>query len=162
MPQPVPAGVRIQIAFNADGRGMTLDILPPPAQVTPDEPAVAAAAEPAIAEVRPSGITLDPFNHVVAGPGGSEALTGRQALALREFLVASDRVLRRAEASRRVLGRSPDAAGRALDQVVSQLRQKVARVSRGRLGILALAGTGYRLVEAPHPSISVTAKGSKR
>jgi len=78
--------------------------------------------------------------------GASAVLTRSEAMLLQLFLSAPNRWVSREEISQRVMGRPLAPKSRAVDILVSKLRQKLDRVAEGR-AITSVRGLGYRLEE---------------
>ncbi|WP_439598584.1 response regulator transcription factor [Falsiroseomonas sp.] len=115
-------------------------------------PAGAAEAAMALAVAEPSswfieGTTLQPARFRMTGVDGTEIrLTGGEAGLLTLLLTEPDNLADREVISRRVLGRRLLPEQRGVDQLASNLRQKLVAASAGRITITALRGKGYRLV----------------
>jgi DNA-binding response OmpR family regulator len=88
----------------------------------------------------------EPRRELIRRDGAAVALTRSEALLLQVFLDARNRMLSREEISRRVMGRTMAPRSRAVDILVSKLRQKLDSVEEGQ-AITSVRGLGYRLEE---------------
>ncbi len=94
------------------------------------------------------GVTLDPTRRRMTGADGSVVnLTGGEADLLSELIQAGGEAVTREAAAERVLGHRPQTRQRGIDQLASGLRQKLDKVSGGCVGIVAVRGKGYRLID---------------
>jgi len=115
----------------------------PPADPSPPMPV--PIAEPA--SWRLAGLCLQPSRCRIQDTGGTETrLTGGEAGLLNLLLTAPENLADRETISARVLGRRLLPEQRGVDQLASNLRQKLVAASAGRITITALRGKGYRLV----------------
>ncbi|MGG5886290.1 response regulator transcription factor [Falsiroseomonas sp. HC035] len=108
---------------------------------------------PAAAPSRdPSGWTLEGTRlqparfRLVAADGTETRLTGGEAGLLALLLASPEHLVDRGTISEAVLGRRLLPEQRGVDQLTSNLRQKLLGASSGRISIAALRGKGYRLV----------------
>ncbi|NKE48417.1 response regulator transcription factor [Roseomonas frigidaquae] len=125
-----------------------LDAVAAPAQ---GEPAPAAldvpppVAEPARWNL--AGLCIQPSRCRIQAADGSETrLTSGEAGLLNLLLTEPENLADRETISRRVLGRRLLPEQRGVDQLASNLRQKLVTASAGQITITALRGRGYRLV----------------
>ncbi|MGX9962486.1 response regulator transcription factor [Roseomonas sp. F4] len=128
-----------------------LDALPAPSP-TPST----AEADLLIAEARPiadpvawtiAGLALQPARARLVRPDGADTrLTGGEAGLLQLLLTEPGHLAAREDISERVLGRRLLPEQRGVDQLASNLRQKLLAASEGRITITAQRGKGYRLV----------------
>ncbi|NKC30107.1 response regulator transcription factor [Falsiroseomonas selenitidurans] len=93
------------------------------------------------------GLQLQPARMRLRDAAGQETrLTGGEAGLLSLLLAAPDNLADRETISDRVLGRRLLPEQRGVDQLASNLRQKLNAASAGQVTITALRGKGYRLV----------------
>lgn len=93
------------------------------------------------------GVQLDPARQRLISPDGMEHhLTGAEAGLLSMMLQNHGHLAERDAIAERVLGYRRKPQQRGVDQFASSLRQKLERVSDGRIQVLAVRGRGYRLV----------------
>jgi DNA-binding response OmpR family regulator len=103
------------------------------------------AAEPSGWKV--GGLQMEPARlRVVAESGAETRLTGGEAGLLALLLGAEDHFAERETISEKVLGRRLLPEQRGVDQLASNLRQKLSTASEGRVAVVAVRGRGYRLV----------------
>ena len=115
-----------------------------PAETAPI-PAALPAADPASWNI--AGLCLQPSRFRMKAADGSETrLTGGEAGLLGLLLTEPDNLANREVISSRVLGRRLLPEQRGVDQLASNLRQKLVAASVGQITIAALRGKGYRLV----------------
>lgn len=94
-----------------------------------------------------NGVTVEPARQRVVDAAGTETrLTGGEAGLLGLLLAAPEHLATREEISERVLGRRLLPEQRGVDQLASNLRQKLVAASAGRVTIAGVRGKGYRLV----------------
>ncbi|MBU8546606.1 MULTISPECIES: response regulator transcription factor [Roseomonadaceae] len=94
-----------------------------------------------------AGLTLQPARQRLLGPGTEETrLTGGEAGLLHLLLTGAGHLATRTHISESVLGRKLLPEQRGVDQLASNLRQKLLAASTGRITITAQRGKGYRLV----------------
>ena len=94
-----------------------------------------------------AGLALQPARQRILAPDGAETrLTGAEAGLLRLLLTESDHLAARETISEQVLGRKLLPEQRGVDQLASNLRQKLLATSAGKVTIAAQRGRGYRLV----------------
>ncbi len=109
------------------------------------EPAAAAPAAPQGWTLH--GMRAEPARQRLVDPAGVEIrLTGGEAGLLALLLGATEHVATREEISERVLGRRLLPEQRGVDQLASNLRQKLAAASGNSVTLAAVRGRGYRLV----------------
>ncbi|MGK7868788.1 response regulator [Falsiroseomonas sp. E2-1-a20] len=93
------------------------------------------------------GTRLQPARfRLVAADGTETRLTGGEAGLLALLLASPEHLADRGTISEAVLGRRLLPEQRGVDQLTSNLRQKLLGASGGRISIAALRGKGYRLV----------------
>jgi DNA-binding response OmpR family regulator len=126
---------------------------PPPAAASPQraEAELPAAEDPSPMSEPASwtiaGLALQPSRQRLLGPGAEETrLTGGEAGLLHLLLTGSGHLATRTHISETVLGRKLLPEQRGVDQLASNLRQKLMAASTGRITITAQRGKGYRLV----------------
>jgi DNA-binding response OmpR family regulator len=108
---------------------------------TPD----ATVAEPAAWSI--AGVSLQPSRfRLVAANATETRLTGAEAGLLALLLTDPEHLVDRSTISERVLGRKLLPEQRGVDQLASNLRQKLLGASAGQMTIAAQRGRGYRLV----------------
>ncbi|MFC0385113.1 response regulator transcription factor [Muricoccus vinaceus] len=113
-----------------------------PASTTP---AAVVAAEPAGWNL--GGLQMEPSRlRVVAADGTETRLTGGEAGFLGVLLDSPDHLAERETISEKVLGRRLLPEQRGVDQLASNLRQKLSAASGGHVTVVAVRGKGYRLV----------------
>ncbi|MBU8540945.1 response regulator transcription factor [Falsiroseomonas tokyonensis] len=117
----------------------------------PAPPAAPPAAEPAGAAPPASwtiaGLVLQPSRFRMLAPDGAEIrLTAGEAGLLSLLLTETDHLADRETISQRVLGRKMLPEQRGVDQLASNLRQKLLAASARQVTIAAHRGKGYRLV----------------
>ncbi|MBU8537342.1 response regulator transcription factor [Falsiroseomonas tokyonensis] len=117
------------------------------------EPQVPTAEAPAAAELdtrqawRFGSVNLEPARHRLVDAEGAETrLTGGEARLLSLLLTQQENLADRETISERVLGRRLLPEQRGVDQLASNLRQKLHEASAGRITLAAVRGRGYRLV----------------
>jgi DNA-binding response OmpR family regulator len=94
-----------------------------------------------------NGLVVEPARQRVVDANGAETrLTGGEAGLLGLLLTAAEHLATREEISERVLGRRLLPEQRGVDQLASNLRQKLVGASGGRVTIAGVRGKGYRLV----------------
>jgi DNA-binding response OmpR family regulator len=94
-----------------------------------------------------AGTRLQPARfRLVAADGTETRLTGGEAGLLALLLGSPEHLADRVAISEAVLGRRLLPEQRGVDQLTSNLRQKLLGASGGRISIAALRGKGYRLV----------------
>ncbi|MDO9498454.1 response regulator transcription factor [Falsiroseomonas sp.] len=94
-----------------------------------------------------AGLCLQPSRFRIQTAEGNETrLTGGEAGLLNLLLTVPENLADRETISGRVLGRRLLPEQRGVDQLASNLRQKLVAASAGRITITALRGKGYRLV----------------
>ncbi|WP_408871683.1 response regulator [Falsiroseomonas frigidaquae] len=94
-----------------------------------------------------AGVSLQPSRfRLVAADSNETRLTGAEAGLLALLLTEPDHLADRATISQRVLGRKLLPEQRGVDQLASNLRQKLLAASAGQMTIAAQRGRGYRLV----------------
>jgi DNA-binding response OmpR family regulator len=140
-----------------------LDATMPPArpEPEPETPSEAAAVVPAAMQAAAdaampvpdaggwtlAGTRLQPSRfRLIAADGVEIRLTGAEAGLLALLLASPDNIADRAVISEAVLGRRLLPEQRGVDQLTSNLRQKLNSASAGRISIAALRGKGYRLL----------------
>jgi DNA-binding response OmpR family regulator len=107
---------------------------------------------PPAAPAAPQGWTLhgmraEPARQRLVDAAGAETrLTGGEAGLLSLLLAAPEHVATREEISERVLGRRLLPEQRGVDQLASNLRQKLVAASASSVTLAAVRGRGYRLV----------------
>ncbi|MGK7862893.1 response regulator transcription factor [Falsiroseomonas sp. E2-1-a4] len=102
-------------------------------------------AEPAAWSI--AGVSLQPSRfRLVAADASETRLTGAEAGLLALLLTEPDHLADRSTISERVLGRKLLPEQRGVDQLASNLRQKLLGASAGQITIAAQRGRGYRLV----------------
>ncbi|MBU8545702.1 MULTISPECIES: response regulator transcription factor [Roseomonadaceae] len=117
----------------------------PPTFAPQEDGAAMPMAEPASWAI--AGLALQPARQRILAPDGAETrLTGAEAGLLRLLLTESDHLAAREAISERVLGRKLLPEQRGVDQLASNLRQKLLAISAGKVTIAAQRGRGYRLV----------------
>lgn len=93
------------------------------------------------------GVQLEPSRLRVVGVDGSEVrLTGGEAGLLTLLMEMPENFARREMISEKVLGRRLMPEQRGVDQLASNLRQKLLAASGNQLTVTAVRGQGYRLV----------------
>ncbi|TPG59173.1 DNA-binding response regulator [Roseomonas nepalensis] len=116
---------------------------------------IAAASEPEPAVIAPPGPTgwnlgglqMEPARlRVIAADGTETRLTGGEAGFLAVLLDSPDHLAGRETISEKVLGRRLLPEQRGVDQLASNLRQKLSAASGGHVTVVAVRGKGYRLV----------------
>lgn len=128
--RPFPPG---EVVARVQALGRRLDTASPPAG-------------------RPSGwslggLRMEPSRlRVVATDGTETRLTGGEAGFLAVLLDSEDHLAARETISERVLGRRLTPDQRGVDQIASNLRQKLGAASAGHVTVVAVSGRGYRLV----------------
>jgi DNA-binding response OmpR family regulator len=119
---------------------------------TPSAAGPAAATGPVVGVAEPSAwnigsIRLEPRRlRLLAADGTVTRLTGGEAGMLGLLLGAPENLVDRETISDRVLGRHLLPEQRGVDQLASNLRQKLVAASGNKVTIAALRGKGYRLV----------------
>ncbi len=119
----------------------------PPDPMTQDAEGApgASVAEPAAWTI--AGISLQPSRfRVVAADASETRLTGAEAGLLALLLTEPEHLVDRQTISERVLGRKLLPEQRGVDQLASNLRQKLLAASAGQMTIAAQRGRGYRLI----------------
>jgi DNA-binding response OmpR family regulator len=120
--------------------------------VPPSEPEVRPEAAMAVPVGDPAGWTLEGTRlqparfRLVSADGTETRLTGGEAGLLALLLGSPEHHADRGAISEAVLGRRLLPEQRGVDQLTSNLRQKLLAASGGRISIAALRGKGYRLV----------------
>ena len=111
-----------------------------------DDPAQAAPmADPPAWNI--AGVSLQPSRfRLVTADGEETRLTGGEAGLLALLLAEPGYLADRETISQRVLGRKLLPEQRGVDQLASNLRQKLLAASTGQMTIAAQRGRGYRLV----------------
>ncbi|MDO9502985.1 response regulator transcription factor [Falsiroseomonas sp.] len=105
----------------------------------------ATMAEPAAWSI--AGVSLQPSRfRLVAADSSEIRLTGAEAGLLALLLTEPEHLADREMISQRVLGRRLLPEQRGVDQLASNLRQKLLGASAGQMTIAAQRGRGYRLV----------------
>jgi DNA-binding response OmpR family regulator len=124
-----------------------------PALAPEDPPEQGEPAAPELLPIGdPAGWTLDGTKlqparfRLVAADGSETRLTGAEAGLLALLLASPEHLADRGAISEAVLGRRLLPEQRGVDQLTSNLRQKLLGASGGRITIAALRGRGYRLV----------------
>ncbi|MBI0534660.1 DNA-binding response regulator [Roseomonas sp. KE2513] len=93
------------------------------------------------------GLRMEPARRRVVATDGTETrLTGGEAGFLAVLLDSEDHLAARETISERVLGRRLLPNQRGVDQIASNLRQKLGAASAGHVTVVAVSGRGYRLV----------------
>ncbi|WP_439599128.1 response regulator transcription factor [Falsiroseomonas sp.] len=119
----------------------------PPAAGAPSEAEAAAGAMALPTTWTIAGLVLQPARFRMLRQDGAETrLTGGEAGLLSLLLTESDHMADRETISQRVLGRKMLPEQRGVDQLASNLRQKLLAASAGQVTIAAQRGKGYRLV----------------
>ncbi|MDP3416514.1 response regulator transcription factor [Falsiroseomonas sp.] len=117
----------------------------PPLATNPTQPLPLPIAEPASWSL--AGLCLQPSRFRIQTAQGTETrLTGGEAGLLNLLLTVPENLADRDTIAGRVLGRRLLPEQRGVDQLASNLRQKLVAASAGRITITALRGKGYRLV----------------
>ncbi len=94
-----------------------------------------------------NGMVAEPARQRLLDTLGTETrLTGGEAGLLALLLSATENLATREEISERVLGRRLLPEQRGVDQLASNLRQKLATASGGSVALASVRGKGYRLV----------------
>jgi DNA-binding response OmpR family regulator len=143
-----PFSLRAMVArIRALSRRLDANLAARPGDAPPaaDPPRPVPIAEPASWSL--AGLCLKPSRYRIQAAEGTETrLTGGEAGLLTLLLKAPDNLADRETISSRVLGRRLLPEQRGVDQLASNLRQKLIAASAGRVTITALRGKGYRLV----------------
>jgi DNA-binding response OmpR family regulator len=105
--------------------------------------APAAAARPAAAALQLGPRSVDLARHRVTGPDGESVLSANEVAILHRLLRADGAVVDRATLQRDVWGRA--GGGRALDNAIFRLRQKLEDAPDAPVHLLTERGGGYRL-----------------
>ena len=93
------------------------------------------------------GLQMEPARLRVVSTDGTETrLTGGEAGFLALLLDSNDHLAAREIISEKVLGRRLLPEQRGVDQLASNLRQKLSTASAGNVTVVAVRGKGYRLV----------------
>jgi DNA-binding response OmpR family regulator len=116
--------------------------------------AISAAAPVRAAAVAPDpsnrnfgGVQLEPSRLRVIGVDGSETrLTGGEAGLLSLLMESPENLAKRETISDKVLGRRLMPEQRGVDQLASNLRQKLLAASGDQMTVTAVRGQGYRLI----------------
>ncbi|NKC32160.1 response regulator transcription factor [Falsiroseomonas selenitidurans] len=117
----------------------------PPPPAAPDQEPAAPVGEPQSWSI--AGLSMQPARLRLQDANGRETrLTGGEAGLLGLLLTAPDHLADRETISERVLGRRLLPEQRGVDQLASNLRQKLLAASAGAVTIAAVRGRGYRLV----------------
>ena len=90
-------------------------------------------------------LSLDPATRVSSWKGQAFDLTASEFNLLELLLAASDRVVSKDELSEKALGRQREAYDRSVDVHVSNIRQKLSKLTNDQLNIETVRSIGYRI-----------------
>ncbi len=90
-------------------------------------------------------LTLNPSTRVSAWQGKAFDLTASEFNLLELLMAASDRVVSKDELSEKALGRQREAYDRSVDVHVSNIRQKLSKLTHDRINIETVRSIGYRI-----------------
>ncbi len=90
-------------------------------------------------------LTLNPATRVSAWKGETFDLTASEFNLLELLMSASDRVVSKDELSEKALGRQREAYDRSVDVHVSNIRQKLSKLTNDQLNIETVRSIGYRI-----------------
>ncbi|KGD72430.1 CpxR [Tatumella morbirosei] len=90
-------------------------------------------------------LTLNPATRVTAWKGEAFDLTASEFNLLELLMSASDRVVSKDELSEKALGRQREAYDRSVDVHVSNIRQKLSKLTNDQLNIETVRSIGYRI-----------------
>jgi DNA-binding response OmpR family regulator len=108
-------------------------------------PPLTEASEPA--SRRLGGIQLEPSRlRVISADGAETRLTGGEAGLLSLLMESPENLAKREVISDKVLGRRLMPEQRGVDQLASNLRQKLLAASGDQVTVTAVRGQGYRLI----------------
>ncbi|WP_294901037.1 response regulator transcription factor [Tatumella sp. UBA2305] len=90
-------------------------------------------------------LTLNPATRATAWKGEAFDLTASEFNLLELLMSASDRVVSKDELSEKALGRQREAYDRSVDVHVSNIRQKLSKLTNDQLNIETVRSIGYRI-----------------